>query len=138
MISSHANANVTEFLKCYFVCCRKVISFATLETRRELEPKCVLQLFLGSLLGARRSAIGQFSPVANNSSRSLCESSLDPVSFSLPIGFIPLDTRELRNDDGDGNENGKKAIGLDWPNNNFARASRFFVHCSAFVARLQR
>ena len=30
------------------------------------------------------------------------------------------------NDDGDGNENGKKAIGLDWQNNNFARASRFF------------
>ena len=32
----------------------------------------------------------------------------------------------LRNDDGDVNENGKKAIGLDWQNNNFARASRFF------------
>ena len=60
------------------------------------------------------------------------------MSFSLPIGFIPLDTRELRNDDGDVNENGKNAIGLDKPNNNFARASRFFVHCSAFVARLQR
>ena len=28
--------------------------------RRELEPKCVPQLFLGSLLGTRRSAIGQF------------------------------------------------------------------------------
>ena len=34
----------------------------------------------------------------------------------------------LRNDDGDVNENGKKAIGLDWQNNNFARTSRFFVH----------
>ena len=33
----------------------------------------------------------------------------------------------LSNDDGDGNDNGKKAIGLDsWQNNNFARASRFF------------
>ena len=32
----------------------------------------------------------------------------------------------LRNDDDDGNENGKKAIGLDKQNNNFARASRFF------------
>ena len=41
----------------------------------------------------------------------------------------------LRND---GNENGKKAIGLDKQNNNFARASRFFVHFSAVVARLQR
>ena len=32
----------------------------------------------------------------------------------------------LYNDDGDDNENGKKAIGLDWQNDNFARASRFF------------
>ena len=44
----------------------------------------------------------------------------------------------LGNDDGDGNENGKKAIGLDWQNNNFARASRFFVHFFAVVARLRR
>ena len=42
----------------------------------------------------------------------------------------------LRNDDG--NENGKKEIGLDKQNNNFARASRFFLHFSAVVARLQR
>ena len=39
---------------------------------------------------------------------------------------------------GDGNENDKKAIGLDWQNNNFARASRFFVHFFAVAARLQR
>ena len=32
------------------------------------------------------------------------------------------------------NENGKKAIGLDWQNNNLARASRFFVH---FLAVMQ-
>ena len=32
----------------------------------------------------------------------------------------------LRSDDGDGNEDVKKAIGLDQQNNNFARASRFF------------
>ena len=44
----------------------------------------------------------------------------------------------LSNDDGDGNENGKKAIGFDWQNNNFARASRFFVHFLAVAARLQR
>ena len=44
----------------------------------------------------------------------------------------------LSNDDGDGNENGKKAIGLDWQNNNFARASRFFVHFLAVVAQFQR
>ena len=35
-------------------------------------------------------------------------------------------------DDGDGNENGKKA-GLDWQNNNFARASSFFAHFLAVV-----
>ena len=44
----------------------------------------------------------------------------------------------LRNDDGDDNENGKKAVGLDKQNNNFARATRFFVHFSAVVARLRR
>ena len=36
--------------------------------------------------------------------------------------------------DGDGNENGKKAIGLDWQNNYFARAARFFVHFFAVTA----
>ena len=43
-----------------------------------------------------------------------------------------------RNDDGDGIENGKKSIGLDWQNNNFARASRFFVHSLAVITRLRR
>ena len=58
--------------------------------------------------------------------------------------FLALRNRELKeslgNDDGNGtgNENGKKAIGLDWQNNNFARASRFFVHFFAVVARPQR
>ena len=32
----------------------------------------------------------------------------------------------------------QKAMGLDKQNNNFARASRFFVHFSSVVARLQR
>ena len=49
-----------------------------------------------------------------------------------------LTLESLRNDDGDVNENGIKAIGLDKKNNNFARASRFFVHFSAVTARLQR
>ena len=39
---------------------RLSFSFAPLETRRELELKYVPQLFLGSILGTRRSAIGQF------------------------------------------------------------------------------
>ena len=38
----------------------------------------------------------------------------------------------------DGNVNRNKPIGLDWQNNNFARASRLFVHFVAVVARLQR
>ena len=50
------------------------MEFATLETRRRLEPKCVPQLILGSLLGTRQAAIGHFfSPVPGYSSRSLCE-----------------------------------------------------------------
>ena len=36
------------------------LKFATLETRGEMEPRCAPQLFLGSLLATRRSAIGQF------------------------------------------------------------------------------
>ena len=44
----------------------------------------------------------------------------------------------LSKDDGGGNENGKKAIDLDWQNNNFARASHFFVHFFAVTARLRR
>ena len=43
----------------------------------------------------------------------------------------------LGNNDGDGNESGKKGMGLDWQNNNFARASRFFVHSFAVMARLR-
>ena len=57
--------------------------------------------------------------------------------YSILIGFsclkitlpaVALSNRELKHDDGDGNENGKKAIALDKENNNFARASRFFAH----------
>ena len=44
----------------------------------------------------------------------------------------------LSNNDGDDNQNGKKAIGLDWQNNNFARAPRFFVHLFAVTAPLRR
>ena len=43
----------------------------------------------------------------------------------------------LSKDDGDGNENGKKAIGLDKQNNNFARVSCFIVHFVTVAARLQ-
>ena len=47
-------------------------------------------------------------------------------------------TGSLSNDDGDGNENDKKAIGLDLQTNNTVRASRFLVHFFAVAARLQR
>ena len=44
----------------------------------------------------------------------------------------------LGNDDGDGNENDIKAIGLNWQNNNFTLASHFFVHFFAVTTRLRR
>ena len=53
------------------------------------------------------------------------------AQFANPMG-------NLSNEDGDGNENGKKAIEFYHQNNNFARASRFFVHFFAVVARLRR
>ena len=43
----------------------------------------------------------------------------------------------LSNEGGDGNENGKRAIGLNWQNNNYGRASLLFFltfpcgHCTA-------
>ena len=40
------------------------------------------------------------------------------------------------NDDGDGEENGKKRMFII-TNDNFARASRYFVHFFAFVAPLR-
>ena len=57
--------------------------FVTLGTRRELEPKCVPQLFLGLLLWTRRSAIGHFFRLLSNNPRSLCESLHDPVFLSF-------------------------------------------------------
>ena len=44
----------------------------------------------------------------------------------------------LSNDDGEGNENVKKAVGLDLQNNNFAGALRFFVYSFAVTARPRR
>ena len=55
-----------------------------------------------------------------------------PETSHSPISLSSLG--RLGNDDGDGNENGKNAIYLDWQNNNFARASGFFVHFFAVVA----
>ena len=51
--------------------------------------------------------------------------------------FLITTVGSLSHNDGDGNENGKKAIGLYQQNNNFARASRFFVHFLTVVASLR-
>ena len=48
-----------------------------------------------------------------------------PLPTQSILVFSPLTIGRLSNDDGDGKEDGKNAIGLDWQNNNFARASRF-------------
>ena len=50
----------------------------------------------------------------------------------------PLSLGSFSNDDGDSNQNVKQSKGLDWQNNNFARASLFFVHFFAVTARLRR
>ena len=43
--------------------CRALVyQFSSLEARRELEPKCIPQVFLGSLLRTRRSVIRQIFP----------------------------------------------------------------------------
>ena len=61
---------------------------------------------------------------------------LETVSCStalLPIGNLNKQRRRRRQ-----RERQKKAVGLDWQNNNFARAPRFFVHFFAVTARLRR
>ena len=62
------------------------------------------------------------------------ETSLEPLARCLILKSLTTRNvwslmnllRSLINDDSEGNENGKNAISLDWQNNNFARASRFF------------
>ena len=59
--------------------------------------------------------------------------------WALSSGEVSLAISSKDDDDhGDGNENRKKAIGLDLQNNNFACASHFFVHFLVIVARLRR
>ena len=60
------------------------------------------------------------------------------TSFTKQMRLQTIGSLSNDDDDGNGNENGKKAIGLDWQNNNFARASRFFVHFFAVTSRLGR
>ena len=58
--------------------------------------------------------------------------------LKITLPSVALSIRELMYDDGDGNENGKKATALDKENNNFVRASHFFAHFFAVVSRLRR
>ena len=55
------------------------------------------------------------------------------TTLLLPIGSLNKQRRRRRQ-----RERQNKAIGLDWQNNNFARAPRFFVHFFAVTARLRR
>ena len=75
------------------LCQRTVIwietPFATLETRKGLEPKCFPQLILGLLLGTRRSAIGQFFPSLVSVPEVLAKVSAQfPCFFSSEKGFV--------------------------------------------------
>ena len=62
---------------------------------------------------------------------------LSNLHVYLPSAKAPS-LGNLSNDDGDGNENGKKAIGLDWQNNNFARDITLFCIFLSHIARVQR
>ena len=55
---------------------------------------------------------------------------------SVTMAALLLDENKTH-DDGDDKENGKKVIGFYYQNNNFARASRYFVHFFAVVAPLR-
>ena len=64
---------------------------------------------------------------------------LETVSCSNPLPPIGNLSNDDGDGDGDGNENGKKSNRFRLAKkNNFARASRFFVHFFALTARLRR
>lgn len=52
------------------------------------------------------------------------------------MAWVPPLLGSLSNDDGDVNENGKKAIGPGWQNYIFAHASHFFINFYAVTAQL--
>ena len=55
----------------------------------------------------------------------------------IPSTTVALFLGSFSNDNDDGKVNGKKVIGFISKKNNFARASPFFVHFFALVARLR-
>ena len=56
--------------------------------------------------------------------------SASSVCATSSPGLLHKRIGSLSNDDGDVNEDGKKAIGLDWQNKHSARAPRFFLNIS--------
>ena len=66
---------------------------ATLEARRELEPKCIPQLIMGSLLGTHRLAIGQFFPSSRKQSQKSLQKLTRPsfLLVGLCRAYKPVD-----------------------------------------------
>ena len=61
---------------------------------------------------------------------------LNPYCFLVAVAVVVAGS--FSNDDGDGNQDVKKSNRFITQNNNFARASRFFVHFFTVLARLRR
>ena len=55
----------------------------------------------------------------------------------VPRPVLSRILESLSNNDSDANENGKKAIGLGWQNNDSTRALHVFVNFLAVIARVQ-
>ena len=70
----------------------------------------IANIYLNSKQLRKKSAFGELRPI-----------------FFMQVG-------RLSNDNGDGNEKGKKAKGLDLQNNNFARKIHVFVAVTVVVA----
>ena len=89
----------------------------------------------GFLLAILSNCI-QNSPV----SEGLFQINAGETIYQYGVPWLSLDMLigSLGNDDGDVNESCKKAMGLNWQNNDFTRASRFFVHFFAVTTRLRR
>ena len=65
-----------------------------------------------------------------------CVIKLNPYCFLVAVAVVVAGS--FSNDDGDGNQDVKKSNRFITQNNNFSRASRFFVHFFTVLARLRR
>ena len=99
---------ITEFMADFFL-------FLTEVTFSILIPSGFLLAILSNCI--------QNSPVSDG----LFQITTGETIYQYGVPWLSLDMLigSLGNDDGDVNESRKKAIGLDWQNNNFTRASRF-------------